>query len=83
MTRSYISVERTERRAIICSQLSKGFSLEVRAWLWNRRKYLAPPSVEEWKLSGNFHLFHHEGVSSVTRECPEIRPIYWPYYPDL
>ena len=37
---------------------------------------MAPPSVEEWKLSGNFHLFHHEGVSThrkgVSRDKAEI-----------
>ena len=58
------------------SQLSKFFSPLVRAWLWNWRKYLAPPSVEDGKLSGKFHEFHHEGVSThnegVSRDKAEI-----------
>ena len=81
--RSYIWAERTERRAMKPSQLSKFFSPLVRAWLWNWRKYLAPPRVEDGKHSGNFHLFHHGECPRIARECQEIRPRHWPYSPRL
>ena len=52
------------------SQLSKFFSPLVRAWLWNWRKYLAPPRVEDGNSVENSMYFttvgsvqRHEGVS--------------------
>ena len=58
------------------SQLSKFFSPLVRAWLWNWRKYLAPPRVEDVKYSGNFHLFRNGEVSRDEAETLALFSIF-------